>query len=281
MYSKPSAPRSIGGVLEDGFRLGRTGFSKTWPLALAAQIAVSIPIVFFKAQFGAADLGAMQANMMALQSPAHSLLYLVFALASAGFQNAITAQTDSIAQGGARTRRESVSIGFRLLPRTVLLGLLLASGIVAVAVCFMIPGFFVGQAGRALLIAAFFVPFFFYLGRVFLGNVIFVVEDIGAYASLLRSWHLTKDHYWRSAAIVAVLSIIFIVLLLTVGFLSGLAAALLDARSAASVAVVQLLTAAGNTVFTPFICAVLLSIYYDLKLRNGLRSIQLSELQVH
>jgi hypothetical protein len=281
VYSKPSGPRSIGGVLEDGFLLGRAGFSKTWPLALAAQIVVSLPVVFFKAQFGAADLGALQTNMMALQTPAHSLLFLACALGSAGFQNAITAQTDSVAQGGARTMGESLSIGFRLLPRTVLLGLLLAAGFSLIAICFVIPGFFVGQAGRALLIALCFVPLFFYLGRVFLGNVIFVVEDIGAYASLLRSWHLTKNHYWRSAAIVAVLSMIFIVLLLTIGFLSGLAAAVLGARSAVSLAVVQLLSAAGNTVFTPFISAVLLSIYYDLKLRNGLRSVQLSELHVH
>jgi len=71
------------------------------------------------------------------------------------------------------------------------------------------------------------------------------------------------------------------VLLLVIGFLGGLAAAGLGARSAAALAAVQLLSAAGNTVFTPFISAVLLSIYYDLKLRNGLRSIQLSELHVH
>jgi hypothetical protein len=274
VYSKPSAPRSIGGVLDDGFRLGRAAFAKTWPLAFAAQILVALPFVLFKAQSGGGALGGgalgdgAQANMMALQSPGYSLLYLALALVSAGFQNAITAQNDSVARGADRTMGESLSIGFRLLPRTLLLGLLLVLGFLLIAVCFIIPGLFVGRAGRVLLVALFLVPVFFYLGRVFLANVIFVVEDAGAYASLLRSWQLTKDHFWRTGAILTVLFVVLIVVLLLIGFLSGLVAVTLGAKGAISVTVVQLISAGGNTLFTPFISAVLLSIYYDLKLRK-------------
>lgn len=269
MYSKPSAPRSIGGVLDDGFRLGRAGFSKTWPLAFAAQVLVALPLVIFKSQYGGGDIGAMQANMVALQSPGYSLVYMALALVSAGFQNAITAQNASVAQGPDRTMGESLSIGFRLLPRTLLLGLLLVVGFLLIGICFIIPGFFVGITGRYLLIALYFVPVFFYLGRVFLGNVIFVVEDIGAYASLLRSWHLTKDNYWRTAAILTVLLIIFLVVLLVAGLLTSIAATALGAaKSTAALTLMQLIPAVANTLFTPFISAVLLSIYFDLKIRK-------------
>jgi len=268
VYSKPSAPRSIGGVLDDGFRLGRAAFAKTWPLAFAAQILVALPIVLFKVQNGAAALGAMQSNMMALQSPGYSLLYLVLALVSAGFQNAITAQNASAAESAERTMSESLSIGFRLLPRALLLGLLLVLGFLLIGVCFMIPGIFLGRAGRVLLVVLFLVPVCFYLGRVFLANVIFVVEDLGAYASLQRSWQLTKDNFWRTAAILTVSLIILIVVLLVIGFLSGIVAVTLGAKGAMSLTVVQLISAAGNTLFIPFVSAVLLSIYYDLKLRK-------------
>jgi hypothetical protein len=269
VYSKPSAPRSIGGVLEDGFRLGRTGYSKTWPLAFSAQVLVALPLVIFKIQSGAGDVGAVQANMMAMQSPGYSLVYMALALVSAGFQNAITAQNASVAQGAARTMGESLSIGFRLLPRALLLGLLLVFGFLMIAICFIIPGFFVGIAGRYLLIALYFVPLFFYLVRVILANVIFVADDAGAYASLLRSWHLTKGNYWRTAAVLGVLLLIFLALLLVAAFLSGIAAPALGAASStAAVILMQSIPAVGNTLLTPFISAVLLSIYYDLRLRE-------------
>jgi len=269
VYSKPSAPRSVGGVLDDGFRLGRAAFPKTWPLAFAAQILVALPLVIFRVQNGGGALGdGAQTNMMAMQSPGYSLLYLALVLVSAGFQNAITAQNAGAAQSTDRTMGESLSIGFRLLPRTLLLGLLLALGFLLIALCFMIPGFFMDRTGRALLIVLFLVPVGFYLGRVFLANVIFVVEDSGAYASLQRSWQLTKDNFWRTGAILAVLFIILIVVLLVIGFLSGIVAATLGANGAMSLTLVQLISAAGNTLFIPFISAVLLSIYYDLRLRK-------------
>jgi hypothetical protein len=269
VYSKPAAPRSIGGVLGDGLRLGLAGLSKTWPLALVAQILVALPIIFFKAQFGDADLSAVQTNAMALQSPQYSLIYLALALLSAGFQNAITAQNASIVQNLPRTMGESLGIGFRLLPRTVLLGILLLLGFLLIGICFMIPAFFVGMGGRVLLMALFLVPLFYYLGRVFLANVIFVVEDTGAYASLLRSWHLTQDHYWRTSAILSVLLIMFVAVLLAVGLLTGVIAAALGAKGTLSLTLVQGISAVANMLFTPFISALLLAIYYDLKLRKG------------
>jgi hypothetical protein len=268
VYRKPSAPRSIGGVLEDGLRLGRAGFSMTWPLALAAQILVALPIVIFKLQFGEADLGVVQSNAMALQSPQYSLLYFALALVSAGFQNAITAQNAAVAQSLPRNRGESLSIGFRLLPRTLALGLLLVAGILLLGICFLIPAFFMASTGRLLLLLLFLIPLFFYLGRIFLANVIFVVEDAGAYASLLRSWQLTQDHYWRTSAILSVLLVILVLVLAVIGFLTGMVAAVLGARSGLTLTLVQSISAAANALFTPFISAVLLAIYYDLGLRK-------------
>jgi hypothetical protein len=268
VYSKPSAPGTISGVLGDGFRLGRAAFPNTWPLALVAQLLVALPIVIFKSQFGDADLGVAQANLMALQSPQYSLLYLALALISAGFQNAITVQNAAVAAGLPRTTGESLSIGFRLLPRTVLLGVLLVCGFFLIGICFLIPAFFVGMNARIFLMILFLVPLCYYFGRVFLSNVIFVVEDTAAYGSMLRSWHLTRDCYWRTAAILSVLLCMFVAVVIAIGFLTTFAAALLGARSTISVTLVQLISAAANMLFTPFISAVLLAVYYDLRLRK-------------
>ena len=272
MYSKPSAPRSIGGVLDDGFRLAQASFSKTWPLALAGEILLALPLFIFKVQNGAQDLDDIQAYLMMSQSPGSSLLYALIAFVWAGLQNAINAQTASVASGSPRTIGESTSIGFRLLPRTLWLGFLLTFGFLLIAICFVIPGSFLGDPARLLIAALALIPLLYYFGRIFLANVIFVVEDLGAYPALLRSWHLTQNHYWRAGAILSLLAVILLVvgLLATlVTFLAGgLLAAVLGARSTLTLTLVELISAAANMVVMALTSAMLLSIYYDLKLRQ-------------
>jgi hypothetical protein len=272
VYSKPSVPRSIGGVLDDGFRLGQAAFSKTWPLALLGEILAALPLFIFKTQSGAEDLNDVQAYLMLSQSPEFALLYVVFTFAWFGLQNAITVQTVGVALGIPRTVRESMLIGFRLLPRAIFFWLLMAFGILLIATCFIIPGRFLGDTDRVFFLALSVVPLGFYLGRIFLANSIFVLEDIGAYASLLRSWHLTQGHFWRSGAILSLLGIIFVVAALVAGLVTSLAAgvviAVLGARSTTTLIMVELISAVATMAFMPFTAAVLVSIYYDLKLRK-------------
>jgi len=52
-----------------------------------------------------------------------SLAYLVFSIAAIGFHNAVIAQTDGAARSAGETIGQSLSIGFRLLGRTFLMGL--------------------------------------------------------------------------------------------------------------------------------------------------------------
>jgi hypothetical protein len=66
-----------------------------------------------------------------------------------------------------------------------------------------------------------------------------------------------------------VLFVMVFVTLFVVGLLTGFAAAaLVAAKSTMSLLVVQLISAAANTLYIPFISAVVLSVYYDLKLRK-------------
>lgn len=265
-------PRSIGGVLDDGFRLGQAAFSKTWPLALLGEILAALPLFIFKTQSGAADLNDVQAYLMLSQSAEYALLYVVFTFAWFGLQNAITVRTAGVALGTATTARESMLIGFRLLPRAIFFWLLMACGILLIATCFIVPGRFLADTDRVFFLALSVVPLGFYLGRIFLANSIFVVEDIGAYAALLRSWHLTQSHFWRSSAILSLLGVIFLVAAVVAGLVTSLAAgaviAVLGARSTTTLIMVELLSAVASMAFMPFTAALLLSIYYDLKLRK-------------
>ena len=62
MYVKPTTPRSIGGIVDDGIRLYRGAFSQCLPLALIGQICLFIPGIIIQYKFrGVLGVGNPQA----------------------------------------------------------------------------------------------------------------------------------------------------------------------------------------------------------------------------
>jgi hypothetical protein len=268
VYAKPTAPRSIGGLIDDAFRLWREALAKTWVTALIAQLAVSVPLLMFRVPVVPGAAQNPQQLLAMYRSPMFWLCYLIAVLLGSGLYNAILVQTASAAEQRSMTVGESLGVGFRLLPRTILLGLAFAAGVSILAVLFLLPALAWGVLARVVLGSACFLILFFLLGRLFLAQPVLIVEDAGVIDSLKSSWNLTQGHWWRCATILTVVIIIFFVFLLVVGFVAGLATAFVGPGSTAAAIMGQLLSVVGNTVFTPLLIAVILSIYYDLRLRK-------------
>jgi hypothetical protein len=268
VYTIPTEPRSIGGVLDDGLRLWRAAFSKAWLIALMGQLLMAIPLVIYWAKFGA-PLGARQpmAAMM-MSSVGLSLAYLLFSIASIGFHNAVIAQTDATARNAGATIGQSLSIGFRLLGRAFLMGLLIgiAVALPAVVLFFILSG--ASLMVRLIVGAVAFVVFCYAVGKIILGAVILIVEDKGAPESLGRSWTLTRGYWWRVATILTVLVIVIVVLFLVIGIIAGIVAASMGSTGGISGFLIQIISLLGNALISPLYAAVLLTIYYDLKLRK-------------
>jgi hypothetical protein len=268
MYTPATEPRSIGGVLDDGLRLWRAAFSKAWLIALMGQLLMAIPLLIYWAKFGA-PLGARQPMItMMMNSVGLSLAYLVFSIASIGFHNAVIAQTDAAARNAGTTIGQSLSIGFRLLGRAFLMGLLVGLAVgVPVGLLFVV---LVGASAAVRLIvgAAAFVVFCFAVGKVILGAVILIVEDKGAVDSLRRSWTLTTGYWWRVATILTVLVIVIVVLFLVIGIVAGIVAASMGSSGGISGLLIQVISLLGNALISPLYAAVLVAIYHDLKLRK-------------
>jgi hypothetical protein len=268
VYTKPTEPRSIGGVLDDGLRLWRAAFSKAWPIALMGQLLLAIPLVIYWARFGTPLGGQQTAALMMSGSVALSLVYLVFSIAAIGFHNAVIAQTDAATKGAGETIGQSLSIGFRLLGRAFLMGFLVG---LAVALPVLVLFFILGSAStivRVIVGAVAFVVFCYAVGKIILGAVILIVEDKGATESLGRSWTLTAGHWWRVATILTVLVIVIVALVLFVGIIAGIIAASTGSIGGISGILVQGISLLGNTLISPLYSAVLVAIYYDLKLRK-------------
>ena len=95
-----------------------------------------------------------------------------------------------------------------------------------------------------------------------------IVEDKGAPESLGRSWTLTAGHWWRVATILTVLVIVIAALVLFVGIIAAIIAASTGSIGGISGILVQGISLLGNTLISPLYSAVLVAIYYDLKLRK-------------
>jgi hypothetical protein len=283
VYVKPTAPRSIGGILDDAVRLYRDSFAKAWPLALCAQLALAVPLLFIRTQFAAvsgatanpmANPMAAAANpaaaMAVFKSPGIWLSYLAVMLVTIGFYNALLVLIDGLAAAKMETFGRSLSAGFRLLPRTLLLFLaMFAVAVIGTAIVGILVSIIHVPIVVGILVAASAALFLYAWGRAFLANIALVVEDAGAFSSLGMSWGLIKNHWWRTAAVYTIAVIMGIVFYLVIGILSGVAIAVLHSSINIAMIVSQLVSIIGGTVLMSFVPAVLLVTYYDLQLRKG------------
>ena len=286
MYLRPSAPRSIGGVLDDGLRLWRVSISKTWILALLAHFVVAIPSVVLSIQSpsasvapgkgGLAAANAANAQLMLelMKSPSMLLAYGVAILVSFALYAAFTLRIAGVANDEGLSLGSSVAAGFRLLPRMVLQMLLLilvlgGGGVIAVLFAGIVSSIGAPKALAGFLaVIAMVLIFGFLLGRIVVAFIALIVDDAGALGSIKESWALTRGNWWRCAAILVVLIFIAVVFTLVFAFTVGLIAVSLGPTSLAATVVTQLLSLILNAFIGSLYPAVLMAIFYDLKMRK-------------
>jgi hypothetical protein len=274
VYQKPSAPSGIGGVLDDSFKLYRNAFAKSWGLALCGQVLLAIPAMVLRFQIKGANFtaGNAQAALAVFRSPSVWLSYLVMVVVAMGFYNALVAQIDGSTKSREQSVGASMRTGFRLLPRSILLIVVLMGAVLvaALAAGIVIGGFsrFLSPIVSGVIVAALAVAAIYVWGRAFLANIALVVEDALVFRSLGISWTLIKGHWWRTATVYSVALIIVMVFYVIIIMANGIVGVALRGSFAAATALSQLVSILGGTFLMSFLPAVLLSMYYDLKLRK-------------
>jgi hypothetical protein len=280
VYTIPTEPRSIGGVLDDGLRLWRDSLGRTWPLALLAQLVVAIPflVLGYKLQ-GAVPMvpgvpsrpmsaANAQAMLNLFKSPAIWLTYLGIVVLSALLYTALVLRIAAVANGVTSSLGAALSSALRLLPRLLLQFLLFfaAAAVVGVAVALLAL-----SGNRALVGLVFIILFFvgaFVFGRVFFASLVLILDDAGAAESIAISWRLTRGYWWRCAGILLVLFIIGLVFSLVVGFISAALGGALGTSSLLASGISQFFSLLVNAVLGSLYPAVLIAILHDLRLRR-------------
>jgi uncharacterized membrane protein (DUF485 family) len=274
MYQQPNAPRSIGGVLDSGFKLYRESLPKVFVIAALASI-VSAP--------GNLVAPYVVANGISLRLVVAVIAgLLVMVVVVAALNNALIARIDSIASSSPKSLREALGVGVRRTPATILCGLVMSF----FAILLVIPGGILAASvmpalGSAPLVAnpgsillalvVLFVPVSVVaIWFVFAPSAV-VVERFGPLQSLGFSFTLVRGHWWRTAVLLTLLGILMFALYIVVGIVAGVSAVLSGAAIGGDKvpwAFNLVVGPAVSALVVPLVYSLLLSIYYDLKVRH-------------
>jgi len=268
MYTRPTAPLPIGGVIDDAIKLYRGSFRGCWVLSLIGSIIVGATAIYRAAQLrGVGTLGNLARTADTAQHIAEALRQFSANFRGPGFLSqlliyavqlliylALFAQVNSVAQQrSGQSPVDAVAAGLRRLPGAIVAVIVFAVGVGIGFFLLFIPGFYLWGKLE------------FWLSAVF-------ADDVGAIEGLGRSWVATSGNWWRSVTIVSVALIIILVLEILATVVTGSAVGIMLGVYHSSLEAVliatQIVSAILSVFVLPMIPAVMLSTYYDLKLRR-------------
>jgi len=254
MYARPTAPLTIGGVVDDAIKLYRESFRACWPLALLASLVIGsfgIALTFY-ARTSGTGIAGFAAAMALYRQPPVLAFYVLQMVLSLAFYGALIASQDAVANGAVPlSTGEALGVGFTRLGR----------GVMAAILCWVVI-----TVGLVLLI----IPGLYFMVVLCLWLVALYADDAGAMESLQVSRELARGYWWRTATILSVAFIIILVFSMVVTFVAGaLAAVAVASHDLGSIQImIQAVSIVANVFILPMVPAVLIAIYRDLKLRR-------------
>ena len=252
-YELPSAPLSIGGVLDNAIRLYRFAIRRCWVLALVYGAVLGVFTVFWTLSVTSAIKPGSTNPKQALAtmfSPASIGMLLGVVVISLALYGALVKSVTAMARGDLTLSfGAAIAAGLRRLP-----GLLLGALITALSIC----------AGLIALV----IPGVYLMGKWQLWAVAMFTEDTGTFESLGISWRLTRKRWWRAAVILTVAFVLIYAVPFAFGLVSGFIGALAHLSVTNKLIVNQGFTLLSNLIVLPLAVSISVAMYHDFKLRS-------------
>lgn len=292
-YMAPSAPLTIGGVLDEWLHLFRESFSRCWTLALVVVVTGGALVMLVTPTLPSVNLPVWQNHLQMwslLNGPQNALAVVIQGLIGLWVTGALFAEQIALTRGQHLTTGEALRTGWRRLPHMLLGFLLLGLIIGAVMIPIFIVAIMAGVMAHAamleaashgaviavvIVIALGAVAAVIYLSvRLQLWQAALFSESGGAATALGRSWRLVKGHWWRVTIIMfvagIVMSILGFVLPWGIGIALGVFAThgVQTADAVRYLRIVQFISQAARLITLPLTTAVSIAIFRDLTLRR-------------
>ena len=255
MAIQPSQPQGIGGVLDIAFQLYKSSFGVVWPISLLLAVVNALPIVFLVlVTLPGLDPATLASNPFAMYSqPLTLLVMLGFGVLGLWVGSALFLKQHAV---GVDEQMSTGQAFAAALPR--LLPMLLAGILFTVALI----------VGLILLV----VPGVILMVSLILYMMLVLIENKGPIDSLTGSHKLVWGNWWRSCAVLTVMAILLLVILFAVGLVMGVIMPFAGFALADAFVLGMVMQAISNALFYMFLgplgTAVLIALYWDLKLRK-------------
>lgn len=254
MAIQPTQPQGIGGVLDTTFLLFKSSLGAVWPLGLLLAAVGTPPNVYLlmKGDTTSEATAALQV-LASLSDPMFWLINLVTVAATLWVIGALYLKQHAIGTD------QEISIGSALQAAVGrIVPMFLMSLLLGVALFI----------GFVLLI----VPFLILLVSLMLATALLMFEGKGPVDSLVGSHKLVWGNWWRTAVILTVGGILVFVIYLAVALVIGLMTPFIglgtgDVLMSTLVSTV-LINVVVDVLVMPFFSALLIALYWDLKLRR-------------
>jgi hypothetical protein len=266
MYVQPTAPRDIGGVIDDAIKLYRASFRSCWPIALISTVVTIAALVYVIARIPLlATLRDPVQVWQQVRSPSLWGWFPLFSIISIAVFGSVIAAQVSVASGhGPMRLGQALGAGFGRL-HWLLLGVLL---VLLYAAAVLISALPIGLLLRFLLVMTWLIYGIFLWGMLQLWIVALYAEDASTLEAMRSSWALIRGHWWRTSIIVTVGLIIVIIISLVFSFVSGLAMVMFPVDPVSMLLRTQIVAAVERVFVMPMLPALLVAMYYDYKIRR-------------
>jgi hypothetical protein len=259
MAIQPSQPQGVGGVLDTAFQLYKSSLAVVWPISLLLAIVGMPPTLYWmfsgRALPDVDSIGATVGLSLGFDpaDPIGSLVGLISGVLTMWMMSALYLKQRAVGSDRQLSVGGAVNLALRRL------GPLLGATILFVVAV---------VAGLLLLI----VPGLILMVSLIMYTALLLFENKGVVDSLSGSYRMVRGNWWRSSAILAVASILVLVIFVALGVVA-LIVAPFAGLAMADVVMVTLVgelvfNAAFNVFVMPFFTAVMIALYWDLKLRK-------------
>ena len=151
MYVQPATPRSVGGVLDDSFRLYKASFAYTWLGGLVLAIVMLGFALFMSTTQGIQRTPAQALAMV--RAPAFLVSYVVTALISVWVYCAMIANIIAVARGETPNVSSGFAAALAVLPAAIVASNVFGLSFVIGTVLLVIPGIYIWNRMQLWIVA--------------------------------------------------------------------------------------------------------------------------------
>jgi len=262
----PTRPRSIAEVLDQGVLIFKATLVKCLPYGVMATLIGQLPNIYQLARGRPMVGGDHALERFGAGDPVWWVLYVLAALGSIGLWSALILRQHAVASRQqadmGKELREAVR---RLFPMLLLL-------IIQALMLMMLSGpviYFTRQDVFRWVMLLPLLPAIYLLIGLLFSFFALLLTPRGPFGALAYSVRLTYGHWWRTLTVFIVMLMLVLVFYLLAATFAAMMVPLIGAGDIALVtAISSVVVVALGAVGTPFICAILLAQFIDLRVRR-------------